>query len=171
MEVSIDSIKALRQSTGAGILECKKVLEETNGDLKRAEEVLKERGLVRAQAKASRATREGMIEAYIHQGARVGAIVELNCESDFVARTPEFRDLAHNLAMQVAAMAPRYVDISDVPANLPADEQRPPEEVCLLRQPYIRDPARTVQEIVQEAIARLGENIRVKRFARFALGE
>jgi elongation factor Ts len=165
--VSVDVVKALRQSTGAGILECKKVLEETGGDLKRAEEILREKGLVRAAEKASRATRDGAIEAYIHSGARVGALVELNCETDFVARTPEFHELAHNLAMQVAAMSPLYVDVTDVPS----DESRPAGEVCLLKQPYIRDPSRTVQEIIQDTVARLGENIRVRRFARFALGE
>ena len=165
--VSVDVVKALRQTTGAGVLECKKVLEATGGDLKRAEEILREKGLVRAAEKASRETREGSVEAYIHSGARVGALVELNCESDFVARTPEFRELAHNLAMQVAAMSPLYVDAPDVPSS----ETRSHEEVCLLRQPFIRDPSRTVQEIVQDAIARLGENIRVRRFARFALGE
>jgi len=165
--VSVDAVKTLRQSTGAGILECKKVLEETGGDLKRAEEILREKGLVRAAEKASRATRDGKIEAYIHSGARVGALVEVNCETDFVARTPEFLELAHNLAMQVAAMSPVYVDASDVPST----ETRSPEEVCLLKQPFIRDPSRTVHEIIQDVIARLGENIRVRRFARFALGE
>lgn len=170
--VSVDVVKALRQSTGAGILECKKVLEETGGDLKRAEEILRERGLVRAAAKASRVTRDGVIEAYIHSGARVGALVEVNCESDFVARTPEFHELAHNLAMQVAAMSPLYVDVSDIPPQETQQEEvRSPEETCLLKQPFIRDPSRTVNEIIQDLIARVGENIRVRRFVRFALGE
>ena len=167
MEISTDTIKALRQSTGAGILECKKTLEQTGGDIKKAEEILKEKGLVRAQAKATRETREGTIEAYIHSGARMGALVEVNCESDFVARTNEFKELAHNLAMQVAAMSPLYVDVQDMPST----EEKPAEEVCLMKQPFIRDPSRTIQDVVQETIARTGENIRVRRFTRFALGE
>ncbi len=171
MQISTDTVKALRQATGAGILECKKILEQTGGDIKRAEEILREKGLVRAQAKATRETREGVVEAYIHSGARVGALVEINCESDFVARTPEFKELAHNLAMQVAAMAPLYLDVADIPNDLPKEDAKPPEEVCLLKQPFIRDPSKTIQDIIQEAIARIGENIRVRRFTRFALGE
>lgn len=167
MTVSIEAVKTLRQSTGAGVLECKQVLEQVGGDLKRAEEVLRERGLATAVAKASRETREGLIDAYVHSGNRIGALIEVNCESDFVARTPEFRDLVHNLAMQVAAMSPRYVDSEDMDDG----DESPPEEVCLLEQPFIKDPSRTVRELIQETIARVGENIRVRQFSRFALGE
>lgn len=167
MTISVESVKTLRERTGAGVLECKRVLEEVGGDLERAEELLRERGLAKAARRASRETREGFIDAYVHNGNRIGALVEVNCESDFVARTQEFRELVHNLAMQVAAMAPRYVDTDQVPDN----EERPAEEVCLMEQPFIKDPSRTVREVVQETIARVGENIRVRQFSRFALGE
>jgi len=167
LTTSTQTVKELRQLTGAGILECKRVLDEVGGDLQKAAEVLRERGLAKAAGKATRETREGLVDSYIHNGNRVGALVEVNCESDFVAKTPNFRELTHNLAMQVAAMAPRYVDKEDVPDS----EEKPLTEVCLMEQPYIRDPSRTVRELVQEAIARLGENIRVRQFIRYALGE
>ena len=167
MSIPIETVKALRQSTGAGVLECKQVLEQVGGDLKRAEDILRQRGLASAIGRASRETREGLIDAYVHSGNRIGALIEVNCESDFVARTPEFRELVHDLAMQVAAMSPRYVDAEDV-----SDEEKTPvEEVCLLEQPFIKDPSRTIRELIQETIARVGENIRVRQFSRFALGE
>lgn len=167
MNIPIETVRALRQSTGAGVLECKQVLEQVGGDLKCAEDILRERGLATAISKASRETREGLIDAYVHSGNRIGALIEVNCESDFVARTPEFRELVHNLAMQVAAMSPRVIDTEDV-----SDEENSPvEEVCLLEQPFIKDPSRTVRELIQETIARVGENVRVRQFSRFALGE
>ena len=167
MDIGVDQIKALRALTGAGIMECKKALQEALGDISRAEQVLKDRGIAMVERKADRETREGVIEAYIHSGSRIGAMVEVNCETDFVSRLPEFKELAHHLTMQVAAMAPEYVDRSEMPEDDPGN----PEEVCLLQQPYIKDDAKVVQELVTELAARVGENIRVRRFARFALGE
>lgn len=167
MEVSVELIKTLRQRTSAGIMDCKRALGEAEGDLEKAEEILKKAGLAAAAKKANRETREGLIEAYIHSGNRIGALIEMDCETDFVARTGEMKALAHDLAMQVAAMAPLYISEED----LDPQETRPPEEVCLLRQTFIKDPSRRVQEVVQEVMAKVGENIRVHRFARFALGE
>ena len=168
MEVTAGMVKDLRQKTGAGIMDCKRALEEAAGDGERAEEVLREKGLSGAARMAGRETRDGLVEAYIHTGGRLGALVELNCETDFVARTTELKELAHNLAMQVAAMpTTAYIDGSEVND----EESRPIEEVCLLEQPYIKDPSRIVRDVVQETIAKLGENVRVRRFSRFALGE
>jgi elongation factor Ts len=168
LEVTTAMIKDLREQTGAGIMDCKRALEESEGDLKGAEEVLRQKGIASVANKAGRETRQGLVESYIHTGGRVGALVEVDCETDFVARTSDIKDLAHELAMQVAAMpSTSYVDRSEVDH----DEARPPEEVCLLEQSYIRDPSRTVQELVVEVAAKVGENVKVKRFARFALGE
>jgi elongation factor Ts len=167
LTVSAQTIKELRALTGAGILECKNILEEVGGDVKKAEEILKQRGLVKAATKATRETREGLIDAYVHNGNRVGALIEVNCESDFVARTLEFRELTHNLAMQVAAMSPKYVSKTDIPTG----QDGSPQELCLLEQPFIKDPSKTVGDLVQETIARLGENIRVRQFTHYALGE
>ena len=133
----------------------------------KAVELLRQRGLTIAAKKSDRETLEGLVDCYIHTGNRVGAIVEVNCETDFVARTPDFKELAHNLAMQVAAMAPKYVDVSDIPDG----DQENAEEVCLLQQPFIKDPSLSVQDLVREAAGKLGENVQVRRFTRFALGE
>ncbi len=165
--VTTEAIKTLREKTGAGIMDAKRALEAADGDMDAAESALRERGLAKAAAKSDRAASEGVIEAYIHAGSRLGALVELNCETDFVARTQEFKDLAHNLAMQVAAMSPAYLDENDMPEG----EAREPEEVCLLRQAFIRDPSKTVNDLVIEVRAKVGENVRVARFARFGLGE
>lgn len=167
MDIGVDQVKALRELTGAGIMDCKKALQEAQGDISRAEQVLKDRGIAMVERKASRETREGVVEAYIHSGSRLGAMVEVNCETDFVSRTPEFKELAHHLTMQVAAMAPQYIDRSE----LSEDDPRNPEEVCLLQQPFIKDSTKVVQDLVTELAARVGENIRVRRFVRFALGE
>ena len=167
MDVTVESIRDLRERTGAGIMDCKRALEESEGDLERAQELLRERGLATAAKKSSRATNEGIVESYVHSGERIGALVEVNCETDFVARTPDFRDLAHDIAMQVAAMAPLYLDTADIPE----EDSHDPQGVCLLQQPFIKDPGITVQERVNEAVGRLGENVRVRRFARFSLGE
>ena len=148
-------------------MDCKNALEAASGDLQKAEAALREKGLAKATAKAGRSTGEGLVDAYIHAGNRMGALVEVNCETDFVARTPEFHELAHHLAMQVAAMAPVYVDEKE----MPADDARSPQEVCLLQQPFIKDPSQTVKELVLELMARVGENIRVRQMARFSLGE
>ncbi len=148
-------------------MDSKRALEAAAGDMDKAEQALREKGMAKAATKADRATAEGIIEAYIHAGSRIGAMVELNCETDFVGRTPEFKALAHNIAMQVAAMSPRYLDAED----MPEDEEAKPEEVCLLRQSFIRDPGMTIADLVLELRAKVGENIRVGRFARFGLGE
>ena len=167
MAVTVESIKALREQTGAGIMDAKRALEDADGDMDKAQDILREQGIASAAKKASRATNEGVVESYIHSGGRVGVLVEINCETDFVARTEEFKELAHGLAMQIAAMDPLYVDSNEVPedANSVSDEQ------LLLKQAYIRDPSKTVQDLVNETVGKLSENIRVRRFARFSLGE
>lgn len=167
MKISLDLIKELREQSGAGVMQCRNALEKNEGDREKALAFLKEQGLLKAQEKAERTAAEGLIEAYIHTGGRVGAMLELNCETDFVARTDEFKQLAHNLAMQVAAMAPQFVSEADVPEG--ADIE--PLAACLLRQPYIKDQELTIQDIITETIAKVGENIKVGRFARFELGE
>ncbi|MCS7207863.1 MAG: elongation factor Ts [Dehalococcoidia bacterium] len=148
-------------------MDCKKALEEARGDMEKAQAILRAKGAVSAAKLAHRETRQGLVDAYIHSGGRIGALVEVNCETDFVARTEVFQALAHDLAMQVAAMSPKYLSKEDMPPG----ETAPPSEVCLLHQPYIKDPTRTVQDRINEVIAKTGENVRVRRFARFALGE
>ncbi len=167
MAATVEAIKALRDMTGAGIMDSKRALEEADGDVEAAQKILREKGIASAAKKASRDTNEGLVEAYIHSGGRVGAMVELNCETDFVARTEDMKSLAHNVAMQVAAMSPKFVDEDEIPE----DEEASPQEVCLLRQPFIRDNELTVQDILNETIAKVGENVRVRRFSRFTLGE
>ena len=165
--ITVDAIKALRDLTGAGVMDCRRALEEAEGDLDRAQDLLREKGVAAAVKRSDRATNEGVIESYIHSGNRLGAIVELNCETDFVARTEEFHGLAHDLAMQVAAMAPRCLS----PEDLPDDDTLKPEQDCLLQQPFIKDPGRTVQDLINEVRGRTGENIQVRRFVRYALGQ
>jgi elongation factor Ts len=166
MAVSADTVKKLRDLTGAGVLDCKKALEEAGGELEKAKEILRQRGAAIAQKKAAQETRQGLVEAYIHPDGRLGALVELNCQTDFVARTDGFRALAHDLAMQVAATDPQHIALDELPAGSDGN----PQELCLLAQPFIRDPSRTVEDIINEIIAKTGENIRVRRFARFHLG-
>jgi elongation factor Ts len=194
--ITADAVKELRERTGAGFMDCKRALEEAGGDVERAIVLLRERGLAAAAKKAGRDAREGLISSYIHTGGRVGVLIEVNCETDFVARTDEFQKLVRDLAVQVAGMAPRYVDVETIPADeleakrreLEASEavQKKPEnlrpqivdgqlkkwykEVCLLDQPF-RDEERSVRDLITERIATIGENIRVRRFVRFALGE
>ena len=168
MAVTVDLIKALREETRAGVMDCKRALEQADGDLEGARAILREQGLATAAKKASRAANDGLVESYTHSGGQVGAIVELNCETDFVARTPDFKRLAHDLAMQVAAMAPTYVSIDDIPEATSGVNF---EEDCLMQQPYIKDPVMTVHDLVNEAVGKLGENIRVRRFARFSIRE
>ncbi|MFO7311055.1 MAG: translation elongation factor Ts [Bacillota bacterium] len=196
-QITPQMVKELRERTQAGMMDCKRALEETGGDMEKAVAYLREKGLAAAAKKAGRVAAEGLVEAYIHPGGRVGVLIEVNCETDFVAKTEEFRQLARDLAMQVAAARPQYVSREDVPAAVLEEERRiyraaalnegKPErvvdkivegrlekffkEVCLLEQPFIKDPDRTVQEIIQEKIAALGENITVRRFARFERGE
>jgi elongation factor Ts len=147
-------------------MDCRNALLVSEGDVEKALQVLKEGGLLKAQKKAERATTQGLVEAYIHTAGRIGAMVELNCETDFVARTREFKELAHCLAMQVAAQSPQFISEEEIPEGAEVE----PQEDCLLLQPYIKDPAKTVKDIIVEAIAKVGENIRVRRFTRYELG-
>ncbi|MCH8849574.1 MAG: translation elongation factor Ts [Chloroflexi bacterium] len=165
--VSAAQVRELRERTSAGVMECKRALEEADGDIDRAIALLKERGVALAEKRSARETSQGLVESYIHAGGRIAAMVEVNCETDFVARTEEFKDLAHNLSMQVAATNPLSVSEEDLPAGAEGD----PAELCLLRQPFIRDPSRTVDDVVKEVVGKTGENIRVRRFARFELGQ
>jgi elongation factor Ts len=160
-------IKELRERTGAGVMECRNVLEECANDVEKSILVLRERGLAKAEKKALRSTSQGLIEAYIHPGGRIGAMVEVDCESDFVARTEEFKELAHDIVLQVTATDPQFL----TPEDMAPDTGRDPREVCLLLQPFIKDEGKTVTERVKDTIARTGENIRIKRFVRFQLGE
>jgi elongation factor Ts len=166
LQISIEMIKELREQCGAGIMECRNALLEVEGDIDKALRMLKERGLLKAEKKAERTTAQGLIEAYVHTGGRIGALIELNCETDFVARTDEFKELAHNLVMQVAALSPQFITREEIPEG--ADIE--PQAACLLLQPYIRDPSMTVRDVIVETIAKVGENIKVSRFARFELG-
>ncbi len=167
VKIGAAQIKELRDMTGAGIMDSKRALEAADGDMEKASAALMESGLAKASQKAGRAALEGVIEAYIHTGARVGSMVELNCETDFVARTPEFKSLARDLAMQVAAMSPKYVDRTSVPK----DEEDVADEEILLEQIYIRDGNMKIEELVNELIAKVGENVKIGRIERFALGE
>ncbi len=146
---------------------CRNALLEAEGDAEKALHILKEKGILKAQKKTERAANQGLVESYIHTGGRIGALVEVNCETDFVARTGEFKELAHNLAMQVAAMPPQFISYEEVSEGVDTEF----ETACLLLQPYIKDPSKTVQDIVLETIAKVGENIKVSRFARFELGK
>ena len=166
MQVSTAAVKELRRKTGAGVIDCKKALLEAEGKLEKAAEILNQRGLALARKKADRTADQGIIEAYVHQGGQIAVLVELNCETDFVARTDEFKDLAHNLALQIAAMSPQFISPEDIPEKTDAD----PETACLLLQPFIKDPTKTVQDIITETIAKVGENIKIRRFVRFELG-
>ena len=167
MAATVEQIKSLRELTGAGIMDCKDALEKSDGNQDRAVELLRQRGFSQAARRSGRDTTEGVVEAYVHTGGRVGALVELGCETDFVARTPEFRELAHNVAMQVAAMNPAYIAASDIAE----DDNRPPAQVALLLQPFIKNTSMQVGDIVQELAARVGENVKVVRFRRLALEE
>ena len=167
MAISTEAIRELRERTGAGIMDVKRALEAADGNQQQAEAALRDKGLTKAASKSSRSTAEGVVDSYIHGGGRIGALVELNCETDFVARTPEFIELAHNLAMQVAAMGAVYVARED----MPADETRSPEEVCLLDQAFIKESSKSVADLIMDVRARVGENIKVNRFTRFGLGE
>ena len=166
MKIPTARIKELRDQSGAGIMDCRNALLEAKGEMEKALQILKQRSLFQAQEKAKRSATQGLIEAYIHTGGRIGAMVEVNCESDFVARTDEFKELAHHLAMQVAAIPPQFISREEIPEG--ADIE--PQAACLLLQPYIKDPDKTIQDIIAETIARVGENIKVSRFARFEIG-
>jgi len=166
LKIPIIKVKELREQSGAGIMDCRNALLEADGDIGKALQILKQQGFLQAQKKAKRSATQGIIEAYIHTGGCIGAMVEVNCETDFVARTDEFKKLAHHLAMQVAAACPQFVSREEIPEGTDIE----PETACLLLQPYIKDPDKTVQDIVNETIAKVGENIKVSRFARFEIG-
>jgi elongation factor Ts len=196
--ITADAVKELRERTGAGMMDCKRALEDSSGDVDAAIRILRERGLAAASKKADREAREGLISSYIHTGGRVGVLIEVNCETDFVARNDKFQKLARDLAIQVAATHPKYVDIGDIPAEVleakrtelldAPDVRSKPDEVrakiidgrlkkwyaepgaVLLEQPF-RDTDQSVRDLVTDAIATIGENIQVRRFARYALGE
>lgn len=195
MDITTEMVKDLRQRTGAGVLDCKKALEEVNGDMEQATKLLRKKGLAIAAKKAEREAHEGLVEAYVHAGGKLGVLLELNCETDFVARTEDFQELAHDLAMQVAATNPRYLTPDDIPDEVlerERERQREQvgegksediverivegkltkyyEDVCLLEQPFIKDEGLTVRDLVTSKIAKLGENIKVRRFTRFELG-
>jgi elongation factor Ts len=160
-------IKALREETGAGVMDAKRALDAADGDMAKAKAILREQGMAAAAKRSERETSNGVVEAYIHAGGRIGVLVEINCETDFVANTDDFRTLARNVAMQVAAMNPMVIAPDDPDRN---QHEGSDEEVCLLSQPFIRDGSRTINALVQEAVAKTGENIRVRRFTRYELG-
>ena len=166
LQISTEAIKILREKCGAGVMECRNALAETEGNVDKAFEALQAKGFLKAAKKAERVTGQGLVEAYVHNGGRVGALIELNCETDFVARTDEFKSLAHDVAMQVAAMCPLYLAENDRPADCEVEA----ESACLLLQPFIKDPSKSINDLITAVIARTGENIRLKRFARFELG-
>ena len=195
--ISAEQVRELREMTGAGMMECKKVLEEANGDKDKAAELLRERGVVKAAKKAGRIAAEGLVESYIHGDGRIGVLVEVNIETDFAAKNPEFREFVKDVAMQIAAAKPEYVRREEVPADVVEKEKEimkaqainegKPEavaekivagkidkyysEVCLLEQDFIKDPEKTVQQVLTDKIASIGENITIRRFVRFERGE
>ena len=195
--ITAEQVRELRELTGAGMMECKRVLEETNGDKEKASELLRERGVVKAAKKAGRIAAEGLVESYIHGDGRIGVLVEVNIETDFAAKNPEFREFVKDVAMQIAATKPEYVKREEVPAEVIEKEKEiikaqalnegKPEaaiekivtgridkffaETCLLEQDFIKDPDKTVQQVLTEKIANIGENITIRRFVRFERGE
>ena len=197
MSISASAVKELREQTGAGIMDCKRALSENNGDVEKARTFLREKGLAAAQKKAGRVAAEGLVLSYIHGGGKVGVLVEVNCETDFVAKTDGFGDLVRDIALHVAALSPQYVRREEVPAQIvehekeiyaaQAKESGKPEqvrqkmvdgklekffkEICLLEQPFVKNPDQSVEKLIVESVAKLGENITVRRFARFKVGE
>jgi elongation factor Ts len=196
-EITAKMVQELREKTGAGMMDCKKALTESGGDFAKAEEYLRKKGLAAAQKKSARTATEGAVASYIHMGGKIGVLVEVNCETDFVARTEGFQVLVKDIAMQIAAAAPQWVRREEVPREIVAKEleiakaqmrdQKKPEailekiatgklekfyeQVCLLEQPFVKDDKKKIQDVVGEAVAKIGENIQIRRFARFALGE
>ena len=195
-EITAAAVKDLRERTGAGFMDCKNALVESGGDVEKAVAILREKGLAAAAKRADRDAREGLVSSYLHTGGRLGVLIEVNCETDFVARTDEFQKLVRDIAIQVAGMSPLYLDADSIPADVleakkaelladPATQKKPENirpqivegqlkkwysQVCLLDQPF-RDEERSVRDLVTEKIATIGENIRVRRFVRYALGE
>ncbi len=166
MVVSVDAIRELRSRTAAAIIDCKQALEEAGGDLDKATDILRARGAVILAKKAARSANEGLIETYVHAGGRIGVILELNCETDFVARTPDFQELAHGLALQIAAMSPQAVEDEKPLDDLDSTDGEP----RLLYQAFVKDPSKTVRDLVTDVVGRVGENIVVRRFVRYELG-
>jgi elongation factor Ts len=197
MEISAGLVKELREKTGAGMMDCKKALSETSGDFEKAIEYLRKKGIASAAKKAGRATKEGTVSSYIHGEGRVGVLVEINCETDFVARTEQFKALVRDVSMHIAAAAPQWVTPDEVPADIIAKEKeiavaqmqasgKPAavlekiaegkikkfyEDNCLMQQVFVKDPSKTIEQLLKETIAGLGENMTIRRFARFVLGE
>ncbi|PWU05506.1 MAG: translation elongation factor Ts [Verrucomicrobia bacterium] len=193
-QISAQQVNQLRQQTGAGLMDCKKALTEANGNIEEAITILKKKGIASAAKKADRAASEGTIQSYIHMGGRVGVLLELNCETDFVAKNEEFKQLAKDLCMHIAAASPQYVKREDVPSELVAKEQeiakaqtegKPPaaaegiikgkldkwyKQICLLEQEYVKDSSQTVQEVLNQAIGKMGENMLISRFERYQIG-
>lgn len=167
MDITLDMIKSLRERSGAGIMDCKRALEASDGNEDKAMQYLLENNIASAAKKLGRVASQGVVESYIHAGGRIGAIVEVNCETDFVARTPEFQTLAREIAMQIAAMNPMVVSEEE----LPEDVDGLPNQLVLLLQPYIRESSKDIRQLINETIGKTGENIQVKRFQRFELGE
>ncbi len=166
MKMSTEIIKEVRGRTSAGVLECKNALLKTDGDIEKAIANLRSRGLAIAEKKSARMTSQGIIETYIHHTGQIGVLIEINCETDFVTHTDEFKQLAHDMTMQVAAAHPQFVTAEEIPADADLD----PKEVCLLLQPFIKDPDKSVEEIIAETIGKVGENIKIRRFVRFEVG-
>lgn len=197
MEISANQVKELREKTGAGMMDCKKALAETSGDFEKAIEYLRKKGIASASKKAGRATKEGSVSSYIHGEGKVGVLVEINCETDFVARTEQFRNFVKDVSMHIAAASPQWVRSDEVPAETIAKEKeiavaqmaatgKPAamlekiaegkmkkfyEDTCLMNQAFVKDPSKTIEQLLKETIAALGENISIRRFARFVLGE
>lgn len=197
MAVTANDVKVLRERTGAGMMDCKKALTEANGDMEKAVEILREKGLAAAAKKGGRIAAEGVVESYIHMGGKIGVLVEVNCETDFVARTDEFRSFVKDVAMHIAAAKPLYVRREEVPADVVEKEKEilraqtlnegKPEnivdkivagridkfykDICLLEQEFVKNPDQTIEVLVNEKISKIGENISIRRFARFEMGE
>ncbi len=174
MEISVGVIKELRELTSCGVIECKKALEEANGDINKAKEVLQKRGLEIAAKKSSRATKEGRIESYVHLGNKIGVLLEVNCETDFVARSEAFCAFTKDIAMHIAAVNPQYIRREDVPANAlteQPDVDAFAQQVCLLEQPFVKDPKKSVQDYLNELISSTGENIFIGRFIRYKVND
>ena len=197
MSFTANDVMTLRQRTGAGMMDCKKALTETNGDMDKAVDYLREKGIAKAAKKAGRIAAEGIVDSYIHMGGKVGVLLEVNCETDFVARGDQFKELVHDIALQIAAANPSYVTVDEVPADViekekeilraQAIEEGKPEKIiekmvegriktfydenCLLCQKFVKDPSKTIEQLVTDAIATIGENISIRRFARFEMGE
>lgn len=197
MAVTAEMVKELRDKTGAGMMDCKRALTESEGDMDRASELLREKGLASASKKAGRVAAEGLVESYIHGAGRIGVLVEVNCETDFVAKNDDFKALVKDIAMHIAASSPQYVRRDDVPAdvvekereilkNQTLNEGKPAnivdkivegridkfyKEICLMEQMFVKEPDKTIEQLVKEKIAQIGENISIRRFARFVVGE